>query len=145
MISQRTLSGLVRNALFVLALAAVLAACQPSNPPPAVAVPAPTDVIALDTPPPSYPEAVACQGIGGTVTLQITIGTDGHTHDWQPVTGSGNAALDAAALEAVKAWRFRPATRAGQPVESRIQVPVTFNPPQELPSSCYQYGPRSST
>lgn len=132
---------LARSGLIVLALAA-MTACQPAGAP-AAAVPAPTDVTAVDTPPPAYPERLACQGIGGTTTLQITIGTDGHTHAWQQLASSGNAELDAAALAAVKAWRFQPATQAGNPVETRIQVPVTFNPPQELPAYCYQYQSRS--
>ncbi len=136
------LPAIVPVALVLFALAG-LAACSQGNAPTAAVMPAPTEVTALDTPPPSYPEVVACRGIGGTTTLQITIGTDGRTRDWQQVAGSGNADLDAAALAAVKAWRFQPATRNGQAIESKIQVPVTFNPPQELPSDCYQYGPRS--
>jgi TonB family protein len=43
------------------------------------------------------------------------------------VQGSGARELDRAAVEAVRRWRFAPATRGGQPVEGSVQVPITFN------------------
>lgn len=39
---------------------------------------------------------------------------------------SGSKALDAAALETVKSWRFSPARRAGDPVAAWVIVPVVF-------------------
>jgi len=52
-------------------------------------------------------------------------------------TSSGNSALDEQARTAVQGWQFKAATRAGQPVSSTIQVPVTFNPPQPKPDECF--------
>ena len=39
---------------------------------------------------------------------------------------SGSTHLDAAARETVKAWRFTPARRGGEAVESWMVVPVVF-------------------
>ena len=52
----------------------LVAAC---NPEPAAPVIAPTQVIAVDTPPPAYPLEVACEGLGGTSELSVTIGSGG--------------------------------------------------------------------
>jgi len=39
---------------------------------------------------------------------------------------SGSPHLDTAALEAVKAWRFAPARRGVEAIESWILVPIVF-------------------
>ena len=114
--------------------AGLLAACE--APPAPQSVPS-TEVAAIDTPPPEYPLALACDGIGGTVELELTVGPDGSVTGASTRESSGQAALDAAALEAVRAWRFRPATRNGQPVEVQIAVPMTFNVPPSEPEGCY--------
>jgi iron complex outermembrane receptor protein len=49
------------------------------------------------------------------------------------VVESGGAAFDAAALEAVKRWKFAPATRDGTPIPARIRIPFRFEPPPPLP------------
>ena len=36
--------------------------------------------------------------------------------------------LDRAAMEAVRRWTFKPATRNGQPIVTDVLVPITFNP-----------------
>ena len=41
-------------------------------------------------------------------------------------TSSGHAALDRAALEAVKRYRYAPARRAGRAVAYDVRVPVLF-------------------
>ena len=104
----------------------LLAACDA---PPAPAVVPSTAVVAIDTPPPAYPLELACDDIGGKVVLALTVGPEGTVTGVQTRQGSGQPALDAAALEAVRDWRFRPATRNGEPVEVQITVPMTFNVP----------------
>lgn len=118
-----------------IAVALALAACQRAQPP---APPAPTtELLAVDTPPPAYPEELACDNVGGQVVLQLSIGTDGRPASVEVFRGSGVAALDKAALEGVRDWRFKPATRGGQPLTSKLQVPVNFHPPQVRPQSCF--------
>jgi protein TonB len=41
-------------------------------------------------------------------------------------TSSGSTALDEAALDAVRKWRFVPAKRGAQPVEAWHLVPIVF-------------------
>lgn len=114
----------------------LLAGCG-GNAPETPAPPAPTDVMAVDTPPPAYPAEVACTGGEGTSVLKVEVGPAGRVSQATVITSSGHPALDKAAVEAVEGWQFRAATRAGKPVSSTIQVPVTFRLPAELPSDCY--------
>lgn len=119
----------------VLGSLALLAGCggEPTGPPP---IPA-TQVTAVDTPPPQYPLQLACADIGGEVVLSLTIGTDGSPDRIEMVKPHRADALNEAALEAVRNWRFNPATRNGQPVKTTIQVPMTFNPPTVRPERCF--------
>lgn len=124
----------LRFALLPAALLAV-AACQPQTPP-APPVPS-TELRAVETPPPAYPEELACDNVGGQVVLLMTVGTDGRPSAVEVFRSSGIAALDKAAQEGVRDWRFKPATRGGTPQAGRLQVPVNFRPPQVRPQSCY--------
>ena len=78
---------------------------------------------ALHTPDPKYSKSAKKQGIQGTVTLSVMVGTDGKAHDVK-VVKSLEPSLDANAIEAVKKWKFAPATKDGRPVavEMRLQV-----------------------
>ena len=119
-----------------LLAAALLPACGGSAPP-AEPVPPPTPVAAIDTPPPEFPLALACAGVGGQTLLSVEIGAEGRPTRIDLVRGSGNTELDALASQAVQGWTFRPATRAGPPVPQTIQVPVNFTPPAERPAECF--------
>jgi periplasmic protein TonB len=123
--------------LLALSLA-LLAACGRGEPE-RLADP-PTNVVAVDTPPPEYPVSLACADIGGKVVLALTIGTDGRPKRAVIEQRSGVPELDRLALEAVQAWRFRPATYDGAPVETTIQVPMTFRPPPEGDARCAPAG-----
>ena len=121
--------------LGTLALAgALLTGCQQQAIPPPVAT---TPLRAVETPPPAYPAELACADVGGQVVIRLTIGAEGRPTQYQVVESSRQPALDASALEAVKTWQFEPATRAGQPVVSHLNVPVTFTPPVEKPDTCF--------
>ena len=122
--------------LFGLLLCVVLlAGCEGPVQAPAIA---PTQPLAVDTPPPEYPAQLACDDIGGTVELIMKIGTDGHPTAIRVQNGSGQPALDQAAMAAVEGWTFRPATRNGSPVSTDLRVPVTFTPPTMRPDMCFQ-------
>lgn len=121
-----------------------LASCG-EPPQPAAPVVAPTELAALDTPPPVYPLRLACDGVGGTTTLSVTVGIEGKPTQVARVTGSGSETLDQAAMEAVKGWQFKAATRNGQAVAKTIQVPVTFTPPQPRPDECFALDAGRST
>ncbi len=59
--------------------------------------------------------------------LWVTINERGSVANLTLRRSSGFPELDAAALDAVRGWRFRPATRGGVPVSDAIRVPVRFN------------------
>lgn len=118
----------MRAAAAFLALA-LLAGCDASAPTATAPVARSSPPTAVSTPPPAYPEALACNGVGGTVQLRVRIETDGRIRQVELQQGSGNAELDAAAQAAVKNWTFRPAMQAGKPVAQWIAVPMNFRVP----------------
>ncbi|HBN53233.1 MAG TPA: energy transducer TonB [Stenotrophomonas sp.] len=118
-----------------LATVAALAACSPSGP--AAPAIAPTEVAAVQTPPPDYPVELACGGVGGQSVLKVVVGPQGTPSDVALLTSSGNSQLDESAIRRVREWKFKAATRNGQPVPTTIQVPVSFNPPEPKPDSCF--------
>lgn len=65
---------------------------------------------------PAYPLSAKRMGEQGTVRLDVHVGADGGVLEVQVRQSSGSAALDRAASEGVRKWRFRPATVDGQPV-----------------------------
>jgi protein TonB len=66
------------------------------------------------------------RGEQGTVMLRVFVTTDGLPSRVNIETTSGSSALDAAALDAVKTWRFVPARQGGQAVEAWVLVPIVF-------------------
>ncbi|HEY2071243.1 MAG TPA: energy transducer TonB [Rhizomicrobium sp.] len=97
-------------------------------------------------PPPAPPAATQLKAIGrthtippypllaqrlsqqGTVTLRVTINTEGDVTDAVIQTSSGVDTLDQAAIEWVKAhWRWEPPTQNGQPSAASTLVAIKFN------------------
>lgn len=72
-----------------------------------------------------YPEAARIDGAEGQVIIQFVVGTDGLTRDLE-VLRSPDERLSEAALEAVRASRFKPGRNGGKPVAVRFALPVTF-------------------
>ena len=118
-------------------LVLLLAACDGGAPTPAAPTGPSGPPAAVETPPPDYPEALACAGVGGTVQLRVNIGTDGKVGQVEVQQSSGNADLDQVAARAVRNWKFRPAMNAGTPVAKWIAVPMTFHVPQPRPQHCF--------
>jgi protein TonB len=80
----------------------------------------------LSNPAPRYPDAARRSGEQGTVTLRVQVARDGVASRVSVEQSSGSPHLDAAALEAVKAWRFAPARRGVEAIESWLLVPIVF-------------------
>ncbi|HZH42838.1 MAG TPA: TonB family protein [Lysobacter sp.] len=78
---------------------------------------------------PVYPPEALQKGIGGTVVLLVDVGADGVPTDVRVERAEPAGVFDAAAIEAVRKWRFPPATEDGKPVAGRVRVPITFEPP----------------
>jgi protein TonB len=80
----------------------------------------------LSNPAPRYPDAARRSGDQGMVTLRVRVARDGVASGVAVEKSSGSPHLDTAALEAVKAWRFTPARRGADAVESWMLVPIVF-------------------
>lgn len=125
--------------MMLLSAAIGLSGCQPDAADRrAPAVPA-THPLAIDTPPPVYPLALACAGEGGEVVLVVSLDAKGAPADIKVESSSRRRALDVAAVEAVRGWRFKPATNRGQPVPANIRVPVNFTAPVMRPDRCFAF------
>ena len=75
---------------------------------------------------PGYPTIARKRGWEGRVELAVDVGPDGRVRSIAVAASSGRAALDRAASEAVAAWTFEPARRAGIPVGGWVTVPIRF-------------------
>jgi protein TonB len=73
---------------------------------------------------PVYPREALAKHIQGTVTVWVLVDRRGVVRDTR--VAHSIPALDAAAVQAVKNWRFRPALRNGEPVACWLLVPVKF-------------------
>lgn len=78
---------------------------------------------AVSAPRPIYPQDQA-NGIDGTVVLQVTISKQGSVTGTRTV--SGPVALRAAAVQAVRAWRFKPYLLNGSPTEVVTTLELPF-------------------
>ncbi|MDG4596393.1 MAG: energy transducer TonB [Candidatus Contendobacter sp.] len=77
-------------------------------------------------PKPTYPAFARRLGHEGRVVIRIQVLSSGAVAAASIERSSGYAVLDEAALATIKRWRFRPAQRAGQPVDATLNVPITF-------------------
>ncbi|MDR7069300.1 TonB family protein [Pseudoxanthomonas japonensis] len=84
------------------------------------------DAKVLEAPPPRYPPEAARAGFAGTSVLLIKISETGQVTDVQVEQSAGHPALDAAAIDAARAWKFAPAIENGRTVVSRVRMPVDF-------------------
>lgn len=73
---------------------------------------------------PVYPPLARSARISGVVRLQARIATDGSIAELRAV--SGHPLLIAAAIDAVRQWRYRPTVLNGRPVAVDTQIDVNF-------------------
>jgi protein TonB len=94
---------------------------------PAKALPPSFDADYLDNPAPSYPSLSRRAGEAGSVLLQVHVSAEGRAQEVSVSRSSGFPRLDAAALQAVRRWRFVPAQQAGRAVDGWVLVPINFS------------------
>lgn len=110
----------------------------PQPPAPAVieAVPAPPapavtaarfDADYLSNPKPVYPSASRRLGEEGKVVLRVHVSAAGAPLAVEVKHSCGFSRLDEAAKSAVERWRFVPARRGDEAVESWVAVPIVFS------------------
>ena len=79
-----------------------------------------------ETPKPVYPESARSEGREGQVLLRVLVDDQGRSKHVEINSSSGSEALDRAAAEAIKRWRFIPARYGDKAVESWIRIPIEF-------------------
>lgn len=77
---------------------------------------------------PQYPEIAKRLRLEGMVVLHAVVTPEGRVSDVTVV--SGNTLLHNAALAAVKQWRYSPSSLNGNPVESAVEIRLTFQHPK---------------
>lgn len=80
----------------------------------------------LNNPQPAYPILSRKQREAGEVRLRVRVSAEGSAEQVLLHASSGHPRLDAAALAAVRAWRFTPAHRDGVAVAGWVEVPIQF-------------------
>ncbi len=77
--------------------------------------------------PPAYPALALRRREEGRVILRVTVSATGSVLAVSVLRSSGHDSLDAAATDAVRQWRFVPASRGGVAVEGVAEAPVDFH------------------
>jgi protein TonB len=73
---------------------------------------------------PEYPESARIARLQGKVILEVIVGRDGSVEGVRVLRSI--PLLDAAAVEAVRQWRYRPALQGGRPVKVFMTIVVDF-------------------
>lgn len=75
---------------------------------------------------PLYPEAARRNGVRGIVNLQVLVGKDGRVKDAVVLRGLPYG-LSESALDSIRKWEFRPATRNGEPVDAIFDITFSYS------------------
>lgn len=81
--------------------------------------------VPIAQPDPSYPPIAQRAHLEGTVAMRIVVGLDGLVEQVDIV--QSNPMFDAAAVEAVKRWRYHPAQLNGRAVRVSVLVKINFH------------------
>lgn len=81
---------------------------------------------AIFSPDPDYTEEARKAKYQGTCVLWLVIGADGKPRDVRVARTLGMG-LDQKAIEAVRQWKFEPATKDGKPVAVQLNIEVSFH------------------
>jgi TonB family protein len=87
--------------------------------------PAQTPVEILSKPVPAYTDDARAQRIEGEVVVEVEFAATGEIRVLRVVRGLGHG-LDESAMRAVRAMRFKPAQRNGEPVDFRTTLNIVF-------------------
>ena len=81
--------------------------------------------VPVKTPDPLYPKSASQNRLMGDTVVSMTVLADGSVGNIQLI-GSATHSMDEATLQALKSWKFKPATCGAEPVVSDIEVVVSF-------------------
>ena len=85
-----------------------------------------TTPTAINQPVPEYTESARRSKLTGSVELEVVVTPEGTVDDVKVMKGLG-LGLDERAIDTVRQWKFRPATKDGVAVPALIKVEVTFH------------------
>lgn len=77
-------------------------------------------------PAPVYPAELRQKKVEGTAWVVFVVDREGRVLN-PKVEKSSHEGFDRAALDAVRQWRFDPAVRGGEKVQSKMRVPIRFS------------------
>ncbi|HEY4988778.1 MAG TPA: energy transducer TonB, partial [Opitutaceae bacterium] len=77
---------------------------------------------------PLYPAALKKSGLKGQAVISVRIDSKGSVDD-PVIKSASDPAFGAAALAAIREWRYLPRVKDGNPVETKADVPFVFSPP----------------
>jgi protein TonB len=100
---------------------------QPSAPAAEPALPVGGDVKPaklITSVPPAYPSLAKSQRVSGNVVIDALIDVNGHVTTMKVV--SGPTLLHQAAMDALKRWKYQPATLDGKPAPMHLTVTIQF-------------------
>jgi protein TonB len=75
---------------------------------------------------PEFPPSAAQRMVSGWVEMEFTVATDGSVKDVIVTESEPRRTFDAAALSAMRRYRYEPMMRDGQPVEQRARLRMRF-------------------
>lgn len=75
---------------------------------------------------PDYPASERRANRDGRVTVRVLVGTDGRVKQIERVTATSDAFWQTTQAQALRAWRFKPATRGSVPQEAWRTMTLTF-------------------
>ena len=77
----------------------------------------------------TYPEQLQNKGKTGSVVIAFTIGKQGQVQEVEIEQKAEEAAFNKAAMQVIKAMpEWKPAKQNGEPVRTRMQLPIRFSP-----------------
>ncbi|HEY1109247.1 MAG TPA: TonB family protein [Opitutaceae bacterium] len=85
-----------------------------------------TQPIVVSQTPPEYPMSMRRYAISGQVLVEFIVDSEGKVASGF-VVESDNPTFDEPAIEAVLLWKFKPGTKDGKPVPTRMQAPIVFS------------------
>ena len=81
---------------------------------------------AVDRTSPLYPPRARMKKTEGEVRLEFIVDIDGTVRNAEVTTSRPEGVFDAAALRAVRRWRFKPGVKGDQPVPVRVRQTLQF-------------------
>jgi protein TonB len=85
------------------------------------------DIIPLQRIPPQYPRDAARNGITGWVQLEVLVNADGTVRSARVLESNPRGLFEAAAVQAVLRWKFKPKVVNGTPVQQKGAQRIEFN------------------